>query len=314
MGFGSLFHRYGILLCGVLTCREYFRTPNQRSGATMIFNRVDWTWLSEDTTLLPHGWTPESGFLPLSLGLLQRTDDDVPAGAGLFELSPAGRIRGRLEANRPSNTTASATLDRLRRSSCISIRRPGLIFAASATSTRTTFRTRSSPRKCTAASVWTWRKQFPDYSDDLWGITASDSQHGYVVWGGPPATGPIDGTVVPCAAGGSLPFLPQATMRVLRTIKDRYAARLEPLRIRGCVQSADELVRQRRDRHRHWNHDGDGGKRAHRFRLENVHEESGSAARHAARGISNILTVSCSYFPPTCCLELESEFRHGNAA
>ncbi|MGH9681329.1 MAG: glucoamylase family protein, partial [Candidatus Acidiferrales bacterium] len=64
--------------------------------------------------------------------------------------------------------------------------------------------------------------QFPDYSDDLWGITASDSPHGYVVWGGPPATGPIDGSVVPCAAAGSLPFLPDACMRVLRTMKNRY--------------------------------------------------------------------------------------------
>jgi hypothetical protein len=45
---------------------------------------------------------------------------------------------------------------------------------------------------------------------------------GYVAWGGPPATGPIDGTVVPCATGGSLPFLPEAAMRVLRAIKDRY--------------------------------------------------------------------------------------------
>ena len=65
-------------------------------------------------------------------------------------------------------------------------------------------------------------KQFPDYSDDLWGITASDSQHGYVVWGGPPALGPIDGTVVPCATGGSLPFLPEATLRVLRNIRAHY--------------------------------------------------------------------------------------------
>ncbi len=65
-------------------------------------------------------------------------------------------------------------------------------------------------------------QQFPDYSDDLWGITASDSPKGYAVWGGPPTTGPIDGSVVPCAAAGSLPFLPDASMRVLRTIKDRY--------------------------------------------------------------------------------------------
>ena len=67
--------------------------------------------------------------------------------------------------------------------------------------------------------------QFPDYSEDLWGITASDSPKGYVIWGGPPATGPIDGTVVPCATGGSLPFLPQETIRVLHTIKNRYGNR-----------------------------------------------------------------------------------------
>ena len=34
--------------------------------------------------------------------------------------------------------------------------------------------------------------------------------------------GPIDGTIVPAAAGGSLPFLPAATMRVLHTIHDHY--------------------------------------------------------------------------------------------
>src|SRR5690348_2072083 len=65
-------------------------------------------------------------------------------------------------------------------------------------------------------------KQFPDYSNDLWGITASDSEHGYVVWGGLPAIGPIDGTVACSAAAGSLPFLPQHVMRVLRTIRTKY--------------------------------------------------------------------------------------------
>ena len=34
--------------------------------------------------------------------------------------------------------------------------------------------------------------------------------------------GPIDGTVVPAAAGGSLPFLPAATMRVLKNIRSNY--------------------------------------------------------------------------------------------
>jgi hypothetical protein len=34
--------------------------------------------------------------------------------------------------------------------------------------------------------------------------------------------GPIDGTVVPSAAGGSLPFLTQPVVRVLRNIKNNY--------------------------------------------------------------------------------------------
>lgn len=34
--------------------------------------------------------------------------------------------------------------------------------------------------------------------------------------------GPIDGTVVPSAAGGSLALLPAETLRVLKTIRSRY--------------------------------------------------------------------------------------------
>ena len=37
--------------------------------------------------------------------------------------------------------------------------------------------------------------------------------------------GPIDGTVVLSAAGGSLPSLPEATLRVLKNIRSRYAPR-----------------------------------------------------------------------------------------
>ena len=53
-----------MLLCGVLTCRQHFQDPDIRELAHAIFDRVDWTWLSEDTTLLSHGWTPELGFIP----------------------------------------------------------------------------------------------------------------------------------------------------------------------------------------------------------------------------------------------------------
>jgi hypothetical protein len=66
------------------------------------------------------------------------------------------------------------------------------------------------------------RDEFPDYSAHLWGVTSSDSAAGYQAWGGPARIGRLDGSVVPCAAGGSLPFLQDDCMLVLRTIRECY--------------------------------------------------------------------------------------------
>jgi hypothetical protein len=68
--------------------------------------------------------------------------------------------------------------------------------------------------------------KFPDYSNNLWGISASDYVHGYTAWGGPPPQGPIDGSIVPCATGGSLPFVFEDCMLVQRTMKERYTEKV----------------------------------------------------------------------------------------
>jgi hypothetical protein len=210
-----------ILLCGVLTSRQHFHDSEINQLASEIFGRVDWTWLSEDTSLLPHGWMPEIGFLPyrwdgyselmmmylLGLGssshplpvetwnAWKRTTFEydglryIGAFAPLFvhQYSQAWfDFRGKRDQHADYFQNSIIATD-VHRRFCLEL-----------------------------------GKLFPDYSDDLWGITASDSEKGYVAWGGPPAVGPIDGTVVPSAAAGSLPFLPQAAMRVLRTIKSRY--------------------------------------------------------------------------------------------
>jgi hypothetical protein len=65
--------------------------------------------------------------------------------------------------------------------------------------------------------------QFSDYASDLWGISASDYAKGYTAWGGPPTQGPLDGTIVPCATGGSLAFVFDDCIRVLRNIRGTYA-------------------------------------------------------------------------------------------
>lgn len=211
-----------ILLCGILTCRQYFPHPEIRDLAHRIFNRVDWTWLSEDTSLLPHGWSPEIGFLPYRWQYYSELMMMYLLGLGSY--SHPLRIdawqawkRSTFEYDGLRYIGSFAPLFVHQYSQAwFDFRRQRDQYADYFQNS--VIATDVHRRFCIALG-----KQFPDYSDDLWGITASDSQKGYVVWGGPPAIGPIDGTVVPSAPAGSLPFLPQQTMRVLRTIKDRYS-------------------------------------------------------------------------------------------
>jgi len=211
-----------ILLCGVLTCREYFSNAAEvQALADDIFDRVEWTWLSEDTSLLPHGWTPEVGFLPyrwdnyselMMMYLLGLGSTNYPLRDDAW--SAWKRLKFEYDGQRYIGSFAplfvhqysQAWFDfRGRRDKYADYFQNSVV----ATDVHRRF--------CLELS-----NKFPSYSDDLWGITASDSPNGYVIWGGPPAVGPIDGTIVPSASAGSLPFLPQPVLRVLRNIKDHY--------------------------------------------------------------------------------------------
>ena len=64
--------------------------------------------------------------------------------------------------------------------------------------------------------------RFNHYSDRLWGVTSSDSETGYLDWGGPQPDARIDGTVVPCASGGSYPFLPDDVTATVAHMHDKY--------------------------------------------------------------------------------------------
>ena len=210
-----------ILLCGILTCREHFRHPAIAQLVNLIFTRVDWTWLSEDTSLLTHGWTPEVGFLPSRWDYYSELMmiNLLGMGSSAHPLQPETwnawkRLTFEYDGLRYIGSFAPLFVHQFSQA-WFDFRGKRDKFADYFQNSVTA--TEVHRRFCVELG-----KQFPDYSEDLWGITASDSQHGYVAWGGPPAMGPIDGSVVPSAAGGSLPFLPRETMRVLNTIRTRY--------------------------------------------------------------------------------------------
>ena len=210
-----------ILLCGVLSCRQHFRHPAVAELANLIFNRVDWTWLSEDTSLLTHGWSPEVGFLPSRWDYYSELMMMYLLGMGssAHPLDPKTwnawkRLTFEYDGMRYIGSFAPLFIHQYSQA-WFDFRRKRDKYANYFQNSITA--TEVHRRFCIELG-----RQFSDYSDDLWGITASDSQQGYVVWGGPPQSGPIDGTVVPSAAGGSLPFLPAATLRVLKNIRSKY--------------------------------------------------------------------------------------------
>jgi hypothetical protein len=62
--------------------------------------------------------------------------------------------------------------------------------------------------------------RFAGWSREMWGLTASDSAHGYVAWGGPADDpGRVDGTLVPSAPAGSLPFAPAECLASLKAMR-----------------------------------------------------------------------------------------------
>jgi hypothetical protein len=219
-----------LLLGGVLIARQYFsRDPDIVRWATTIYERVDFPWmLNGHPTLLSHGWKPESGFLPyrwdtyselmiLYMLAIGSPTHPIPPNSWYAwrrnQISYAGYIY--IEGAPPLfiHQYSQAWIDFRHRRERMGQGIDWFVNSMVATRAHRAF--------CIDLS-----KQFPSYSENVWGITASDSARGYVAWGGPPAQGPIDGTVVPCAAGGSLMFTPDISMPALQAIHDRFGDRI----------------------------------------------------------------------------------------
>lgn len=210
-----------ILLCGALTARAYFRDPVISQLASTIYRRVNWRWMLNGGKTLAIGWTPEYQFIGARwdtycelmmmylLGIAAPIYN-LPVSSWDAFLRPTQEFEGYswIGSTDPLfvHQYSHAWFDfRSRRD------RYADYFVNSATATRA--------HKLFCLSL-RWR--FPDYNENTWGITASDSRIGYQAWGGPPEIGRLDGTVVPCAPGGSVPFLPRDTIACLNNLYTSY--------------------------------------------------------------------------------------------
>jgi hypothetical protein len=213
-----------LLLCGILTTRQHFQDAEIQDLATKIYERVEWPWMLNDGPTFSMGWTPEHGFLKARwehycelmmiylLGIGSPTHPVPPATWNAWT-RPKITYQGLtyISGNDPifTHQYSQAWYD----------------FRKKKDAYANYFENSISATKAHKLFCLSLAGKFPDYADNLWGISASDYAKGYTAWGGPPPQGPIDGSIVPCATGGSLPFLFDDCMRVLRNIRRTYAAK-----------------------------------------------------------------------------------------
>ncbi|HJT68551.1 MAG TPA: glucoamylase family protein [Terriglobales bacterium] len=214
-----------ILLCGVLTCREYFTNADIRRDATTIYNRVEWPWALNGGKTFALDWRPEYQFSRLRW-------DSYCESMMLYLLamgSPTHPI--------PSDCWTAISRPKMVYRGHQYISSPAPLFVHQFSHAWFDFRSKHDEyanyfENSVIASLAhrefceELSHRFPCYSKDVWGISASESSTGYVAWGGPPILGPIDGSIVPAASAGSLPFLFRESMTVLQNLRRYYGKQI----------------------------------------------------------------------------------------
>ena len=207
-----------ILLCGILTAKAYFDDAQITYMAEQIYQRVDWPWLLDGGSTFSMGWMPRSGFLAhrwdhycelMMIYLLAIGSPSHPVSPELWRnfTRPVIHFEGYeyISGNDPlfTHQYSHAWFDFRNKRDTFTDYFENSVIA-----------THAHKAFCLAHPKW--------FNQDYWGVTASDSVGGYTGWGGPPAMGPLDGSVVPSAAAGSLPFVPADCLAVLRAMKEQW--------------------------------------------------------------------------------------------
>ena len=214
-----------LLMAGVLTVRQYFPDTALAKVANDLYERVEWTWLLDDNGLLKHGYKPESGFLDAHWGAYSE-------GPPLIILLGMGSRTHPLPAKawhawRREPVITYAGLTFIQCPPLFTHQYPQCWFDLRGQRDDHADYFQNAQLATIAQRQWMMdelarQSETFEYGPNFWGLTASDFKNGYTAWGGPPAQGPIDGSVVPAAAAGSLPFQPRLCIDALRHMREKY--------------------------------------------------------------------------------------------
>ncbi len=216
-----------LLLAGVLTVQGYFSADREiRRLAQQIFERVDFVWMLDGSPyVLSHGSMPGSGFL--------KSRWDHYSEASILYLLAIGAPRNQITTEswyawvRPEVHYEKWKF--------IS---GGPLFTHQYSHAWVNFEHQMDNGGTdyffnSQVATYAHRdfcislaSKYSNYGPNMWGVTVSDSAAGYMNWGGTINLGPIDGTLVPCAAAGSLMFTPDICLPVLQEMHNVYGDKI----------------------------------------------------------------------------------------
>jgi hypothetical protein len=213
-----------LFLAGALTAGQCFADdPEIPKLAKQIYDRVDFMWMLQgDSNVLSHGWIPDRGFIAYQWDTYSEASILYLLGIGSMThpLPPASWYAWR----RPFYTYGP-----------YSFISGGPLFTHQYSMAWVDFRNRrdrglvdyyqNSIAATRANRLYCQNLQsaYPSsFFGDIWGITASDGPKGYRIYSEIQNFQPVDGTVAPCAAAGSLMLTPDISLVALRAIKERY--------------------------------------------------------------------------------------------
>src|SRR5687768_5512069 len=217
----------GLFMAGAIIAREYFQDPEITELVNRLYREIDWKWFLNGGSTVAMGWHDEVGFSRfrwnhysehtimciLGLGAPEHALD--PEYWHAWKRLPTGTYGGYHFIQGPPlfiHQFAHAYVD----------------FRDSRDAYADYYHNSVLATLAQRRFSIDLRSEFPSWGERLWGVTASDSETGYKAWGGPPRTSQfnsLDGTIVPCATLGSLPFAPNETLMVLRHIRTVYGDR-----------------------------------------------------------------------------------------
>ena len=211
-----------LLLAGALLAAQYFEGTDIPRLVKDLYERVDWKWMMNGTSLVCHGWKPESGFLPYywdsynELMILEA----LAIGSPTHPIPPEAwqawdRMEDEYNGKRIVYSYSGSLFTYQYAQAFIDFRElddRGINYFENS-------------RKAALANreyALSFKEEYQTYSENSWGLSACLGAGGYRAYGAKPGKGLHDGTIAPYASVASLVFTPEHSLETIKFFYQQY--------------------------------------------------------------------------------------------